>query len=406
MTLKIDNEFKNLIPPLKTEELERLEKSILTEGIRDALIVWGDVLIDGHNRYAIANKHGLSYKTKALEFDGREDVVLWIINNQLGRRNLTPQQMSYLIGKRYEVEKKKKGGTGANQYTEQIDQNDPSATADRISDETGVSAPTVRRDAKYSQAIDIIAETLGDDAKDAILTAEVRLSKKDTLALADLAPKEPEVVKQIVITDKKSVAQAKRELTRRKQLDRVSELEEQAKAQNIQEKYRVVYADPPWQYNDSGIINDSDNYGRAERHYPTLSIETLCAMGDAIKEISAKDAVLFLWVTSPFLEDCFQVINAWGFKYKTSFVWDKIGHNFGHYNSVRHEFLLVCTRGNCTPDALKLFDSVQSIQKSKKHSEKPEEFREIIETLYTHGKRVELFARKETEGWDVWGNEV
>jgi len=171
------------------------------------------------------------------------------------------------------------------------------------------------------------------------------------------------------------------------------------------DKFRIFYADPPWQYNDSGVITDSDNYGRAERHYPTMSIDALCEMGAMVKDMAEDDAVLFLWVTSPLLEDSFKVIKAWGFEYKTSFVWDKVRHNFGHYNSVRHEFLLVCTRGSCTPDNLKLFDSVQSIERSEKHSEKPQEFVDIIETLYTHGGKIELFARQQREGWEVWGNE-
>lgn len=78
----------------------------------------------------------------------------------------------------------------------------------------------------------------------------------------------------------------------------------------------------------------------------------------------------------------------------------------GHYNSVRHELLLVCTKGSCTPENIKLFDSVQSIEKTSKHSEKPEEFREIIETLYPSGNRIELFARKKIDNWDSWGDEV
>ena len=124
-----------------------------------------------------------------------------------------------------------------------------------------------------------------------------------------------------------------------------------------------------------------------------------------IKDIADENAVLFLWATSPILEDAFRVINMWGFKYKASFVWDKIGHNMGHYNSVRHEFLLICTKGSCQPDNQKLFDSVQSIKRTK-HSEKPEEFRKIIDTLYPYGKRIELFGRKRVENWGVYGNEV
>jgi len=98
------------------------------------------------------------------------------------------------------------------------------------------------------------------------------------------------------------------------------------------------------------------------------------------------------------------VITAWGFDYKASFVWDKIKHNMGHYNSVRHEFLLVCTRGSCMPDNPQLFDSVQSIERTE-HSVKPEEFRTIIDTIYPNGRRIELFARRPAEGWEVWGNE-
>lgn len=166
-------------------------------------------------------------------------------------------------------------------------------------------------------------------------------------------------------------------------------------------KYRVWYADPPWRYNDSGL----DEYGHAERHYPTMSIEELCEMGGEIWDRCDEDAVLFLWVTSPMLEDAFEVVHAWGFQYKTSFVWDKVRHNFGHYNSVRHELLLVCTRGSCIPDERQLFDSVQTIERTETHSEKPEQFRTIIDTLYPIGRRIELFARRAVENWEQWGNE-
>jgi len=167
------------------------------------------------------------------------------------------------------------------------------------------------------------------------------------------------------------------------------------------DKFRIVYADPPWKYGNSGP--GLDQYGPAERHYPAMSIDELCAL--PVRDLADTDAVLFLWVTSPFLEDCFRVVRAWGFEYKTSFVWDKVGHNYGHYNSVRHEMLLICTRGSCTPDAPTLYDSVQTIEKSNVHSEKPDEFRLIIDALYTHGRRIELFARKEATGWERWGNE-
>ena len=165
-------------------------------------------------------------------------------------------------------------------------------------------------------------------------------------------------------------------------------------------KYRIFYADPPWKYGDPFLI---EGYKiSAEQHYPVMGIEELCAL--PVKELAEDSAVLFLWVTSPLLQECFAVIAAWGFEYKTSFVWDKVKHNMGHYNSVRHEFLLVCTRGSCLPDHPKLYDSVQTIERTD-HSVKPDEFRAIIDDLYPEGKRIELFARKPSEGWEAWGNE-
>jgi N6-adenosine-specific RNA methylase IME4 len=164
--------------------------------------------------------------------------------------------------------------------------------------------------------------------------------------------------------------------------------------------YRVIYADPPWRYSDK---KEYAPQGAAENHYPSMSIQELCEMNLPVTE---DNAVLFLWTTSPLLEDSFKVIQAWGFKYKTSFVWDKIRHNMGHYNSVRHEFLLIATKGSCLPDHIELFDSVQSIEKTDNHSEKPERFYEIIETLYTQGNKIELFARNKRKGWNSYGNQL
>ena len=170
--------------------------------------------------------------------------------------------------------------------------------------------------------------------------------------------------------------------------------------ENEIKKYQIIYADPPWSYNDK---QNTKLLGGAVKHYPTMSIKQLCDL--PIKDLSDKNSVLFIWVTSPLLEAVFEIIKSWGFKYKTSFVWDKVRHNMGHYNSVRHELLLIATRGSFTPQVRKLFDSVVSEERTE-HSKKPQIFRDIINTIYPNGNRVELFARQKTEGWDVWGNEV
>jgi len=187
----------------------------------------------------------------------------------------------------------------------------------------------------------------------------------------------PDIFDKMVYEDT-PVYKAANEL--RKQL-RVEELETVPDLPD--KKYRVIYADPP---------------------YSTMSKSELSDL--PVVDLVEDDAVLFMWVTSPLLAQCFELIEAWGFSYKACFVWDKVKHNFGHYNSIRHEFLLICTRGSCTPDNPEQIDSVVSIEKSAKHSEKPEQFRKIIDNMYPNGMRIELFAHTETDGWDSWGNEA
>jgi N6-adenosine-specific RNA methylase IME4 len=173
--------------------------------------------------------------------------------------------------------------------------------------------------------------------------------------------------------------------------------------------FRVLYADPPWQYGNNGVKSEADNYGTVERHYPTLptaAIGSLERDGRRVADLVLPDAVLFLWATVAMLPDAFAVVDAWGFTYKTHFVWDKQRHNFGHYSSVQHELLLVGTCGSCLPD---VDDKLASVVRAprEEHSVKPEHFRAMIDTLYPHGPRLELFRRGAAPaGWHVWGNEA
>ncbi len=116
--------------------------------------------------------------------------------------------------------------------------------------------------------------------------------------------------------------------------------------------------------------------------------------------------MLFCWATFPLLPDALKVIAAWGFSYKTAFVWDKGTGAFGHYHNAAAELLVVATRGSCTPDADRREDQVQAYPRGR-HSAKPEAFRDLIDRLYPHGPRIELFHRGPAPiGWEVWGNEA
>jgi len=210
-----------------------------------------------------------------------------------------------------------------------------------------------------------------------------------------------EIVQEIKKEEKKAEQEVKKQQYEQR-VETVTQNEFKVDIFNTKEKFRIIYSDPAWSYNDK---QDTPQLGGAAKHYDTMSVSEICKL--PVNNISEKDSVLFLWVTSPLLEDAFTVIKAWGFKYKTSFVWDKVKHNMGHYNSVRHEMLLIATKGSCTPDNKKLYDSVQSIERNDNHSEKPIEFLNIIDDLYNYGNKLEMFCRNiKKDKWYGWGNEI
>ena len=166
INLKIDPEFQNQIPPLTDDEYKQLEENILKEGkLLSPLIVWGNTLVDGHNRYAILQKHPeICFSTMPLPFESREEVLAWICKNQLGRRNLTPEQKKFLMGKQYSSEKRTEAFHG-NQHTvkrsasvQSEHHQKPIKTCERIAQENHSSASSVRRAEFYAHGVDVADE--------------------------------------------------------------------------------------------------------------------------------------------------------------------------------------------------------------------------------------------------------
>ena len=218
----IDQEFHALIPPLTPEEYQQLEANILSDGIREPLTTWQGILVDGHNRFEIAQKHGLEYRVLEKDFADRDAVIDWMICNQLGRRNLNPNQQSYLRGLQYEREKKKqafkgnqhaKVGDDQNEHHQQEnkleDQNDPQpTTAERLATIHGVSAPTIRRDAEYAKAVDTVTANTAPEIKQQILNRDIGATKTDLLHLARMEPdQQKQAVAQVTTGEIKSISQ-------------------------------------------------------------------------------------------------------------------------------------------------------------------------------------------------------
>jgi len=385
--IEIKEEFKKLIPALTAEEFKQLEENILKDGIRDPLVLWNGYLIDGHNRYQIAFKHGLEYKAIDKEFKDESEVKEWMINNQFGRRNLSNYQRSVLalelesvFSERAKENLKLSEGKGK-QISAEV-KVVPIETRKELAKVANVSHDTIAK-------VKVIQATATPEVKAQLSTGEVSINQ----VYQDIKKEE----KQEVIREKKKEYEQR--------IETVSNNQFKVDIFNTINKFRVIYADPAWSYNDKCEGGGVQSGGVAMRHYDTMSIKDICDL--PVKDISEKDSVLFLWVTSPLLEDAFTVIKSWGFKYKTSFVWDKVKHNMGHYNSVRHEFLLIATKGSCTPDNKKLYDSVQIIERNDNHSEKPIEFLNIIDDIYNYGNKLEMFCRNiKKDKWFGWGNEI
>lgn len=161
-TIRIDPEFAALCPPLTPEEYSGLEESLLSEGCRDALVVWAGegVLLDGHNRKRICEEYGIGYRVTEARLPDRDAALTWIITNQLGRRNLHPDAASLLRGRLYNMRKAPAHGREGRDFSG--DQTDTPKTADALASEFGVSAPTIKRDGAFAEAVDAITPYIPD----------------------------------------------------------------------------------------------------------------------------------------------------------------------------------------------------------------------------------------------------
>ena len=184
-------------------------------------------------------------------------------------------------------------------------------------------------------------------------------------------------------------------------------------------KYQVIYADPAWQYGSKELYGDKtkgsekreNRFRDIERIYTTMTIPQIKEL--KVTEITDKNCACFMWVTDSHLKEGIEVMEAWGFKYKTiAFVWlkktskGKTVLNFAPHTLKSTEICLLGIKGSMK-DFKKSNNIRQLIEAERtEHSKKPNEARLRIKELYPNAEMIELFARKKNEGWDVWGNEV
>lgn len=227
-------ELQALIPPLTPAEYRQLEANLLKEGCREPLSVEEDidehtnptyVILDGHNRHAICEAHGLPYTVHVVKgLLTREDVHLWIINNQLGRRNLTEEQVAYYRGEQYKAQRHAiPNPAGRNQCAEVGDQNDPQPpekTAERLARQHHVSPGTIKRDAKYSEAVNRLVSFLGPEFQRRLLAGKTGLTKADVLALAAIEDRRLQHMAKAQMDPKRCARTVRREAKREEEENR------------------------------------------------------------------------------------------------------------------------------------------------------------------------------------------
>jgi len=377
--MKILQELESLIPPLSNEEFKQLERNILEEGIREPLITWNGILIDGHNRYRIAQEHDINYETLEKDFENLNDVKIWMVNNQLGRRNL----QDFVRGELYSV------------IEEIIREKAKESKSEKVSYYRQKGEVLSIIDNTSSNTQKIIAEKLGWST-----------GKK---AMFDIVKtKAPEEVKEKLRTGEVSINQAYKEIKKEeKKVERVELIQKQI--EDIEEGllpdlvglFDVVSVDPPWPYEgESKNITSFDSVGRRVANpYPEMSIEQ-------IKNIELplmNNAVVLLWTTHKFLPDAFEILKEWNLDYKATLVWNKEKIGMGAWFRMQCEFCLVAIKGKPYWENTTYRDIITEAR--REHSRKPDCFFEMIEKI-TMGNRLEYFSREKREGWKVFGNDI
>ena len=362
-SLIIHPELELILPALQPEELQALEQSCITEGIREAIYTWQGYIIDGHNRYHIAQIHKLKFESRELSFSSLRDAKIWMIENQCSRRSISDFVRFELIRKKREL-LELKGKESQGRRTDLLSQSDKKLnghnTQQILAGELGWST------GKLAKA-EVVFKKTTKDVKDQLRRNETTISK----VYADLRKEQQKAHQQEIQRKRKSTPPLRGE-------------------------YDLIYCDPPWRYEHPTSLSTA-----IESHYPTMLLDEI----KALKIPSAENCLLFMWSTAPKLDEALGVMHAWQFNYRTCAVWDKQSIGLGYWFRGQHELLLVGMKGKVmTPDSKNRFASVIR-QKRGRHSEKPKCVYDMLNTMYPHFHKIELFARNTAEGFDNWGNE-
>ncbi len=371
-----DPEFQDLAGPLPPDDLKELQNDIAEHGCISPIVVWREegIILDGNNRFQICKEQGITYKVEEVSFTSREDALAWVITQQIARRNLPDFRKIELLIKRQKLldlakTAREKQLAKLKQFKDdsvlsKIDKTEPINIQRTIADELKISTGKVGM-AQY------------------ILNHHDRIQPEDLRKLR---------------TGEETIGRIYNKYSKREEYEaRMKKLEERIRQlEPPKRRYSTIVMDVPWDYG-RGSPNGDVWQGRVIGDYPTMSIEEI----KNIKLPAEDDCVLWFWTTNAFLRVSFDIIEAYGFEYKTTLTWGKDKLGVGAYLQGQTEHCLLAFKGK------PLFKgwtgaSTLLLAKNRGHSRKPDEFYKLVDRTCS-GPKLDYFGGKVRPGWDIYG---
>lgn len=376
----------NLFPLIEGKDFEEFCAGIKADGrLHDKIVLLDGQILDGRNRYRACTAVGLTPHSRTFDPKVEGDPLTFVMSKNLHRRHLNESQRAMVAAKLANMPAHRPvADKSANLPTSQAD----AAKLLNVSTRLVTSAKAVEDKAgpELRRAVEQGQIAVSAAAQAAALPSDVQVQVAEHAASGRM---------HSVQTILKAGARKTKERALGEKLAALPD-----------KKFGVILADPEWEHvawSPNGMLKAAGN------HYPTSATDKIA--GRSVETIAADDCVLFLWAVVPMLPDALKVMAAWGFTYKSHFVWEKLypgaRQGMGYWARINHELLLIGTRGNKLP-APAPGTQAGSIIKATigAHSEKPEASYALIEAYFPTLPKIELNARRVRAGWTAWGNEA
>lgn len=375
MTTEYDiHELCNLFPVMPQDQFNALVDSIRDNGLLSPVILHEGKILDGRHRYKACINLGIEIKFET--YTG-EDALSYVLAHNLSRRHLDESQRA-MIGAKLATLK------GAGRPKRENPQ------------KSGITAKEAATKMNVGTRLVEDAKKVLSAGSDELIEA-VNSGKVTVTAGAKIAKLEPEQQIQVVADARPD--QAIKKVVRQEKEQALADRTITQSMTSSEKLYGVIYADPPWKFethSENGMDRSADN------HYPTMSMFDMLSLSVP----AADDCVLFMWATVPMMPEALDLMDAWGFEYKSHICWIKDRIGTGYWTRNKHELLLIGTKGYVPAPAMGTQPPSVIELPLGRHSEKPAFFADMISTLYPTTPKLEMFARIGRMGWDVVGNEA